>query len=109
MAFVKIALSGLSAIFVACLGPELLFTLKSISTQEATGAAFVRIGLPTTLFAPRFWILAISFFVLFFAASRLGNKTLRVIFFWTPTILISTLGLSLFSLLAYMGLYSRKS
>jgi hypothetical protein len=51
------------------------------------------IGIPSELiFTPSVGILAILFFALFFAASRLNSKWLRVLLFWTPVTIISTVG-----------------
>jgi hypothetical protein len=60
--YVKGVLSGLAAIFVALLGPELLQALKSITGQQTTGLGAIA-GFWNPLFSPLFWILAISFFV----------------------------------------------
>jgi hypothetical protein len=111
VAVLKIVLSGLAAIFVALLGPSFvgaLMALKDINQQRATGLAVVAGGLSASVFSPLFWILAVSFFALFFAASRFNTKGLRVILFWTPTVLISTLGVWLFSLFVFAWLHSRK-
>jgi hypothetical protein len=45
------------------------------------------------------WLIVVVFFALFFLASRLGSKVLRVLLFWTPTLAISTLGFGIFALL----------
>jgi hypothetical protein len=79
--YVKGVLSGVAAIFVALLGPGLLQALKSISGQQATGLGAIAGGFWNPLFSPVFWILAISSFVLFLGASRLGSKVLRVVLF----------------------------
>jgi len=39
------------------------------------------------------WILAVFLFAIFFAASRLDSRTLRVVFFWIPTVTISCIEL----------------
>jgi len=65
-------------------------------------------GLSEAIFSPLFWILAVSFFALFFTASRLRSNVLRVILFWTPTVIISTLGFGVFALFVYAWLHFRK-
>jgi hypothetical protein len=92
VAFLKVALSGLSAAFVAYIGPGLVFALRGVSREKATGLAVIRGGLSATLLTPQFWILSVCFFALFFTAGRLGNKALRVILFWMPTVLIFDAG-----------------
>jgi hypothetical protein len=75
MNYVKGILSGLAAMFLAqCVGPWSMF--KGISEQKATGLGAVAGGLRS----PLFWTLALLFFALFLAASRLGNKILRVFY-----------------------------
>jgi hypothetical protein len=63
--YLKGVLSGVAAIFVALLGPGLLQALMSISGQQATGLRAIAGGFWNPLFSSLFWILAISFFVLF--------------------------------------------
>lgn len=59
-------------------------------------------------FSPLFWILAVSSFVLFLTASRLGNKVLRVLLFWIPTLFVSALGFGLVALFTYGWMHFRK-
>ena len=88
----SIALSGLSAIIVAYVGPLLVAVLRRMS-HESEKVGFIRASVLTALF----WILAVSCFGLFFATSRFGNETGRVIFFWISNVLILTPGCGLFS------------
>jgi hypothetical protein len=97
-------LSAVAAVFVALLGPGLVVINKS----KATGLAAVAGGFLESLFSPLFWILAVSFFVLFFAASRLSSRPLRILLFWTPATAISVLGLGIVSLFAYLWTQFRK-
>jgi hypothetical protein len=101
-------LSGLAAIFVALLGPGLIFALRGINNSKATGVAAVAAVFLESLFSPLFWILAIAFFALFFAASRLSSKPLRILLFWTPVTAISILGLGLFSLFTFLWIHFRR-
>jgi hypothetical protein len=100
-------LSAVAAIFVA-LGPGLIFALRGINNSKATGLAAVAGGFLESLFSPLFWILAVSFFALFFAASRLSSKPLRILLFWTPVTAISTLGLGIFSLFTFAWIHFRR-
>ena len=108
MAFVRPLLSGLAAIFIALLGPGFVMALRNMSQQKATGLAATAGGLLEAIFSPLFWILAVSLFALFFTASRLRSRVLQIILFWTPTVIVSTLGFSLFALFAYAWLHFRK-
>jgi len=64
--YVRGVLSGVAAIFVGLLGPELLRALKSISGQQAIGLGAIAGGVWNPLFSPLFWILAVSSFVFFY-------------------------------------------
>jgi len=59
-----------------------------MSHQSAKEVVFIGAGLSASVFSALFWIPAVSFFGLFLATSRFGNKTVRVIFFWMWTVLI---------------------
>lgn len=108
MTTVRGILSALAAIFVALLGPGLASVLWGINNSKATGLAAVVGGFLEGLFSPLFWILAFSFFVLFFAASRLSSRPLRIILFWTPVSAISILGLGIFSLFTFLWIHLRR-
>lgn len=106
MIYLRAVLSGVSAIFVALLSPGLP-AFRLLSQQKATGLGAVYGALLESLLSAEFWILAILFFCLFFAASRLGNKALRVVLFWTPTVVFSTLGFGYVGLLTYLRIHFR--
>ncbi|HTS06824.1 MAG TPA: hypothetical protein VMP68_14695 [Candidatus Eisenbacteria bacterium] len=108
MAIRRGTLSALAAVFVGLLGPGLFFALRGINNSKATGLAAVLGGFLESFFSPWFWILAILFFALFFAASRLSSKPLRLLLFWTPATAISILGLSIFSLFTFLWLHARR-
>ena len=108
VAYVRGALSGVAAIFVALLGPGLLAALRDVSNEKATGLAAIAGGLLESLLSPLFWIVAVSFFALFFAASRLSSKPLRILLFWTPALAISTLGFGLFVLFTYAWIHFKQ-
>jgi len=97
--------SVVAAIFVSLLGFGLVFALR---VSKATGLAAVVGGCLEGFFSPLFWILAVSFFALFFAASRLSSKPLRILLFWTPVTAISTLGLGIFSLFTFAWIHFRR-
>jgi hypothetical protein len=102
-------LSGVAAVFVSLLGPGLVFALRGINNSKATGLAAVVGEALESLLSPLFWILAVSFFALFFAASRLSSKPLRIHLFWTPVTAISILGLGIFSLLTFAWIHFRRA
>ncbi len=81
MTIVRDTLSALAAVFGGLLGPGLFFALRGINNSKATGLAAVAGGFLESLFSPLFWILAVSLFALFFAASRLSSKPLRSFYF----------------------------
>jgi hypothetical protein len=91
-----------------CSAPGFVITLRDVSQQKATGLAAIAGGLLEGIFSPLSWILAVSFFALFFTASRLRSKVLQVILFWTPTVIVSTLGFGLFALFAYAWMHFGK-
>jgi len=98
MNYVKVILSGLAAIFLAWAVILWQPMFRGISEQKATGSGFI-VGVTAS---PVFWIPAVLFFVLFLAASRIGNKVLKTFLFWIPTLLLSTLGVAIFALFTYM-------
>lgn len=100
MNYVRGVLGGLAAIFIA----ELVFAWPFLRGTKATGLALFA----ASPFSPRFWIVGICLFVLFFAASRLHSKLLRLLLFWTPATVISTLGIALVALIAYAWLHVPK-
>ena len=106
MNYFKGILSGLAALFLAqCVGPWSMF--KGISEQKATGLGAVAGGLMWSAFSPLFWTLALLFFALFFVASRLGNKVLRVCLFWIPTVTVSVLVVAIAVLFTYLSIHFR--
>ena len=76
------------------------------SKEKATGLAVLKGLLMESVFSPKFWIVGILLFGLFFAASR-GSTVLRVLFFWIPTLTISVLGFSIVAMYAYLFTISR--
>ena len=101
-------LSAVAAVFVAVLGPGLVVAFRGINNSKATGLAVIAGGFAESVFSPLFWILLVSFFALFFAASRLSSKPLRILLFWTPVTSISMLGLGFLSLVTYLWIHFRR-
>lgn len=100
MAYLRAFLSGVAALLLATFGPPLFFALQH--REKAIGLTVFRVLSPLCV------ILAIAFFALFFAASRLHSKSLRVLLFWTPVTLVSTLGIGFLALFTYAWLHIPK-
>jgi hypothetical protein len=109
MNYLKGALSGAAALTLVLIGPGLVGTLRDIRTEKATGFAVVTGGLTEALFSPIFWVAVFVISGLFWAVSRLDNKFLRIVLFWTPTVLITTVGLAAFALFLYAFLHLPRS
>ena len=107
MAYFKGFLSFIAALFLAEFVPWPWF--RGISQEKATGLAAVAGGFAESLFSPLFWVVVILFFGLFFAAGRLGNKILRILLFWLPTITLSTLTLTMLALFVFVFIRFRRS
>jgi hypothetical protein len=102
MAYLKSILSALAAIVLAELIPGLWWAFKNTNGSKATGIAVIPAELVGSLLTPRFWILSILFFVLFLLASRVTNKSLRVIAFWIPTVSACCAGIGVAALFTYV-------
>ena len=102
MVYFKGVLSGIAALFLAEVVPGPWFIFRGVSQEKATGLAAVAGGLLQSLFSPLFWLLALLFFALLFAASRIGNKVLRILLFWVPTITCSSLALATLALYCFL-------
>jgi hypothetical protein len=98
MDYFKGILSGLAAIFIA--GSWLVF--RDTGQEKATALAAFAAELVESVLSPLFWILAVLFFALFYAASRLRNNLLRVFLFWIPTLTVSVFCIAVVALYAYM-------
>ena len=108
MNYFKGILSGMAAIFLAECVPGSWSVFKGISQEKATGLGAVAAGVVESIFSPLFWILAVLFFAFFFAASRFGNRLLRIFLFWIPTVLFSTLLMAVLALFADVFLRFRQ-
>jgi NhaP-type Na+/H+ and K+/H+ antiporter len=111
VAYLRVALSGVAAIFVAELAPYFLIFLsvRGLSgTGEQGAVGFDPYSLRAGIVSPWCWLIAVVSFALFFLASRLSSKVLRVLLFWTPALAISTLGFSICALLTCAWMLLRK-
>jgi hypothetical protein len=106
--YLRGGLSVVAAILVALLAPGLVAAFWNVSTTKATGLTFVTAGFLESLLSPLFWILAILFFALFFAAGQINSKPLRILLFWTPVSTILTMGFSILAFFTYIWLHFRK-
>jgi nucleoside recognition membrane protein YjiH len=97
MDYVKGILSGLAAIFIA----EFAFFWPLLRGSKATGLAALAALFVESIFSPRFWIVGVLLFGLFFAASR-SSSILRVLFFWIPTLVVSALGFAFLGMCTYL-------
>jgi len=57
--------------------------------------------LVASILSPKFWIVGVLLFGLFYAASR-GGTILKVLFFWIPTLVVSALGFSILAMYTYL-------
>ena len=105
MAYLRVVLSGVAALFVALLVP--LFLL--IGSTKTTGFGAITATFLGSIVSPWCWLIAVVSFALFFMASRIGSKVLRILLFWTPTLAISTLGFGICALLTSAWMLFRKS
>jgi hypothetical protein len=95
--YIRGTLSAVAAILVA----EFVFLWPMLRGSKATGMAAFKWLLLDSSLSPRFWIVAVLLFGLFFAASR-ASAALRVLFFWIPTLTISVLGSLIVALYTYL-------
>jgi hypothetical protein len=102
MDYVKDILSGFAAIFIA----EFAFSWPLFGGSKATGMAALAANFVESIFSPRFWIVGVLVFGLFFMASR-SRTVLRVLFFWIPALVVSALGFAFLSLCTYLFLRFR--
>jgi hypothetical protein len=99
--YIKVALSSSSAMIMAMFVPMFWTTFRYINQEKATGLAAVAGGMFENLFSGLFLILFLSFLAIFFLTGRLKDKSLRIIFFWVPTITVCVFTAVSWVLLAY--------
>jgi hypothetical protein len=107
MAYLRVVLSGVAAIFVALLVP-LFLLMAPMGVARTVGFGAITATLLGSIVSPWCWLIAVVIFALFFMAGRLGSKVLRVLLFWAPTLAVSTLGFGIFALLTYTWMLLRK-
>jgi len=100
--YVKGILSGFAAIFVA----EFAFFWPFLKRSKATGLAAIAALFAESIFSPRFWLVGILLFGLFFMASR-GSTIVRLLFFWIPTLAVCALCFAFLAMYAYLFTISR--
>jgi hypothetical protein len=96
---IRTLISAVASLIAAFLGPILIW---EISTQRQTGLGALVGGLVTALTSPKFWLLAVVLFAAFFGASRIGNRALRILLFWTPAVAMIAVALCFGLLLLYV-------
>jgi hypothetical protein len=107
MKYLTGVLSAVTAIILACLMPGANSAFRAIAKEKATGMAALAEGVSESLLSPLFWIWAAAFFVLLLAASRLHNRVLRALLFWTPTLIVVTSTAAIATLVAYLYFHVR--
>jgi len=98
MNYVKAAISAVAAVIIAWS----VNAWPMFSGTKATGWAGLVGSFRGSLFSPLFWIVAFVVFALFFFASRLGSKVLRVVLFWVPTLTVSGLSATIALLIGWL-------
>jgi hypothetical protein len=99
--YIKTALTSLAAMILAMSVPTFWTSFRNISQEKATGLAAVAGRLLENLYSGLFLILFLSFLAVFFLTGRLGNRTLRILFFWVPTITVCVFAAGTWALLIY--------
>ena len=99
-------LSAFAALLIAFVGLPFYSTIN-INNHKATGMTALVAMFYGNLFSPRSWLFAGVFFALFFAASRMASKPLRILLFWTPATTASILLIGIFGLYAYLWMQMR--
>jgi hypothetical protein len=108
VAYLQALLTAIASLFMGALMPTIaaLFrgtgAFRGINAERATGLAVVAAGFLESVFSPWFWISFVCFFSLFYVAGRMENRSSRIVFFWIPTILICSVGLSLWTFFVYV-------
>lgn len=99
--YVKTALTSLTSMILAMFVPTFWSSVRNISQEKATGLAAVAGGLLENLYTGLFLILFLLFLAVFFLTGRLGNRSLRILLFWVPTIAVCVFSVSIWGLFAY--------
>jgi hypothetical protein len=103
--YAKGFMSAMAAVYLGLMLPAFIEVYRGLSEQKATGLGAVAGGFLGNLLSPWFWLLAVSFFAIFFIASRAHSTFLRVLFFWIPSVSFS--GFSILSVGFFTYLLAR--
>lgn len=102
MKSLRVALSVMAAFFIGVFGPGFVMAFRGSTNSKAIGLAVVVGSVLESLLTPWCWVLALSFFALFYFFARLNSRPLRILLFWIPATAISTLGVSIVGLFTYL-------
>ena len=98
MVYFKAILSVLAAIFLAC-----VVVFWPVFREAAGQHSAIGMGVFTSVFrSPVFWIITAVFFALLLAASRISNIFAKVLLFWVPAVLCSTLAVTISAMFMYL-------
>ena len=100
MDYLKGVIGTVAAFFLAALWPAIWTLARELSTEKATGLTAIAGGTLNSIISPWFLPLAALFSVLFYAAGRVKNKELRILFFWIPTVMAATMEVGFWALFA---------
>ena len=107
MNFLRTTLTILAAVFAAALIPTLWAMIQQLGSQRQTGIGAVAGGVSELLLSPVFWVLALLFFFFFLRMSKVANETVRILFFWIPTVAATSIGVLFVAGLTYLFLHFR--
>jgi hypothetical protein len=107
MPYFKNALCGVVALVIAEFVPGHWSMFRGMYEGKATGLGAVIGGTVESLLSPLFWLCAGLIFAVFYAASSVKNKPLRWLLFWTPALLVASIGITIAALFAYAYFRSR--
>jgi hypothetical protein len=100
--YIKLLLTAVSSLFAAVLLPSVVWWVRNSMHERATGLSLLAGGLLERALSPGFWITFIFLISFFYITGTLARGSLRVIFFWVPTILICSAGFALWGLMVYV-------
>ena len=103
MDYFKGVLSALAAIIIVECVPGSWSVFRGISGTKATGLDAIGGELVGSLLSPFFWILVVLCFALFYLASRLRNRILRLVLFWIPTLTVAVFCIAFVALYSYLS------
>ena len=107
MPYVRAILSAVAAVMVTEF--LTLWWVLRPSSSQATEIDLIGAIFKASLVWPVPWLLAISLFAIFFAASRLHNTALSISLFWFPTLTVTCLAFTITSVVAYLAIRFKNS